>query len=100
AQIRVDDFAPLLGRHVHDETFADDPGIVDENVDRPELAADTRDELADRRRVRHIAWRRERLDALRVHELDRLARRRLPFAIANGYRGAPRRQRDRDRAPD
>ena len=39
-QIRVDDLHPLVDRHLVEHRIAGDPGIVDQNVDAPEMVLD------------------------------------------------------------
>ncbi len=63
AHVDRDDLVPLLDREFLDRRDELDAGIVDEDVDRAELALGIRDHLGDLVALGHVGGRIERLDA-------------------------------------
>src|ERR1043166_3627147 len=90
---------PLRVGHAHEQAVAGEPGVVDQDVDAPELR-----ERVGERRVHRLAPGDVRGERLRVPAAvaDRLRRGLGPLAVSreDRHRGAARGERARDREPD
>ncbi len=100
AEIGRDDIVPAFALHVDHEAVARDAGVVDEHIDRSELASHAAEECVDRHFVRDVASLGERSDVPLLDQRDGFPGSVVALPVADRDGRTAIGERDSDRAAD